>query len=71
MKTLYNKMSSENRTKLEEINKKYPTTFRLIKKELEEKSNYLHLTVGTAIDLAQYLNDTTDVTVSFLHDLFN
>ena len=64
-------MSPENRTKLEEMNKKYPTTFRLIKKELEEKSSYLDLTVGTAIDLAQDLNNTTDVTVSFLHDLFN
>jgi hypothetical protein len=71
MKNLYNRISQENIAKLEKMGEKYPTIFRVMKKELEEKSSYLDLNVGTAIDLAQELNNTTEVTVSFLNDLFS
>jgi hypothetical protein len=70
MRTLYNRLSQENKAKLEKMGEKYPTIFRVMKKELEETSNFLNLNVGTAIGLAQELNNTTDITVSFLSDLF-
>ena len=73
MENLYSRLSQENIAKLEKMSEKYPTIFRLIKKELEEKTSYLDLTVGIAFDLAQELNDTNngDITVSFLHDTFS
>lgn len=71
MKNLYSRLSQENIAKLEKMGEKYPTIFRLMKKELEEKTNYLDLNVATAFDLAQELKDTNDITVSFLHDTFS
>jgi hypothetical protein len=71
MKNLYEKLSQENKAKLEKMGEKYPTIFRLMKRELEEATSYLDIRVETAFNLVTELKDTSSISILLLDDLFN
>jgi hypothetical protein len=69
MKTLWEKLSAENKSKLEVLKLDYPTSFGGLIETLKKTTSWIELTVYDANTLLQETSEK-DLSINDLHDLF-
>jgi predicted component of viral defense system (DUF524 family) len=71
MKTLYDKLRPEYKTKLKEIHSKYPSTYKSLVEDLQSHYFWLDLTVSKASSLLTHVDPYKIFGIDALNNLFN
>lgn len=67
---LYNRLTNENRLKLDVLSHDMPVTIQTIIKELKANTSALELKLGIVIELQNFLQPNS-ITVNDIYKLFN
>ena len=67
---LYNRLTDENRLKLDVLSNDMPVTIQTIIKELKANTSALELKLGIVIELQNFLQPSS-ITVNDIYKLFN